>query len=626
MSTHHLMRTTFAVLALSATAFAALANAQSSIQLAKIGDYSHGGFDVGASEIVAHDPESQRLFVVNAQAATVDILDISDPTDPTLIGTIDVSSHGAVANSVDVHDGVVAVAIEAAVKQDPGVVAFYTTGGTFITSVTVGALPDMVTFTPDGKYVLTANEGEPNGAYTVDPLGSVSIVEIKQGVDDVLQSDVRTVDFSSYNNVTLDASVRVFGPNATTAQDFEPEYVAVSENSKTAYVTLQENNAIAVIDIKKAQIERVMGLGFKDHSLAQNALDASDRDNVINIATWPVHGMYLPDAIAAFKHNGKTYLVTANEGDARDYDGFGEERRVRDVVLDPVAFPDRATLRDNTRMGRLRMTSTLGDADGDGDYDAVYSFGARSFTIRDDNGSIVYDSGDDLETITALAYPANFNASSTDNGFDGRSDDKGPEPEGVAVGEAYGTRYAFIGLERIGGIVVYDIDDPAAPVFVQYINSRDFTGQPSLGTAGDLGPEGLRFIAEEDSPIDSPLLVVGNEISGTTAIYEIEETSDDELLKLARPDDAQVTRIAYVGPNPSTTTASIAYSVGAGANVSLAIVDAVGREVAVIARDNAMAGAHLASIDLGALAPGGYYVTLRSGNVVVDVRPLNVVR
>ena len=90
--------------------------------------------------------------------------------------------------------------------------------------------------------------------------------------------------------------------------------------------------------------------------------------------------------------------------------------------------------------------------------------------------------------------------------------------------------YAFIGLERIGGVAVYDISNPLAPVFVDYVNNRDLTQPVSLEVegedvsnpaAGDLGPEGLLFIKAEDSPNGKPLLVTGNEISGSTTVLEI---------------------------------------------------------------------------------------------------------
>jgi hypothetical protein len=866
--------------------------------------------------------------------------------------------YGAVANSVTVHDGIIAVAVENAVKTDPGVIVFFDRRLKFLSQVTVGALPDMLTFTPDGRYVLVANEGEPNSAYSIDPEGSVSIIDLRRGAKALRQSDVRTADFGAFNQAALDPSIRIFGPGATVAQDLEPEYIAISADSKTAWVTCQENNAIAIIDIRAAEVKQLVGLGFKDHSFVQAAanlytfdpaslpaigntignqrlslggfsglhfegidsktgnlkfithtdrgpnaeptgllrpfllpeftpeivrfelnrpagelrltqriplqhaagnplsglsnipiadgtanspyndetpvdllgsvlpldplgadlegivtdpndgsfwmvdeyrpaiyhfdtqgvllqrfvpigtaaaagmpagsygteslpavlaqrrqnrgfeaiawdngkiyafvqspvrnpatlsnatlnglrnvrilefhpathatkqfiyvldnpnlggepntradkigdavslgngeflvverdddalpeddpgviekkiyrfnltgatdvsgmngsigatgktvdqltiaemlandirpidkilhvdlnkagynqvekvegltvidrwtiavindndfgvasiivnpdgtftlnyvpdpiqlgiidvrldgMDASDRDSKINIRQWPVKGMHLPDGIASYQVGQQTFLVTANEGDAREYiaidpvtgqetPSFIEAVRVGSggVALDPAWFPNAAVLKNNANLGRLNITSTRGNNPATGLYEELYAFGARSFSIWTAQGQLVWDSGDDLEAIAAFAYPTNFNASNTSNDFDNRSDDKGPEPEGVVIGRAFGRTYAFVGLERIGGVVIYDISDPFLPRFEHYANFRDFAADVDSAEAGDLGPEGLIFIAEKDSPNGKPLLVVGNEISGTTTVFEL---------------------------------------------------------------------------------------------------------
>ncbi|MES9994315.1 MAG: choice-of-anchor I family protein [Candidatus Thiodiazotropha sp.] len=508
------------------------------LNLSVIGQYQTGVFDDGAAEIVAHDKSTQRLFAINASANTVDVLDINDPTNPVLMGTIDATDLGGGANSVAVHEGVVAVAIEAEDKQAPGVVAFYDAVDLgLINSVTVGALPDMVTFTPNGKYLLVANEGEPNDDYSVDPEGSVSIIDLEHGVS---HAKVRTADFTRFNKYEdklKKRGIRIFGPGASVAQDLEPEYITVSKNSKHAWVSLQEANALALIDIRRAKVKRLLPLGTKDHTLPENALDVSNRDDMINIANWPIKGMYQPDAITSYNFRGRTFIVTANEGDSRDYDGFSEEERVKDLVLDPVAFPDAATLQADENLGRLKTTTVNGDIDGDGDFDEIYSYGARSFSIRNARGKLIYDSADDFERITAELLPNDFNSNNDENdSFDSRSDDKGPEPEGVTVGKIEDSTFAFIGLERVGGIMVYDITNPHRVRFVQYLNNRDFTVDAELPDGstnplvGDLGPEGITFIAEDDSPVESPLLVVGNEVSGTTTIYSIDviEDEDDE--------------------------------------------------------------------------------------------------
>lgn len=506
-----------------------------SIRLTPIGTYGSGVFG-GAAEIVAHDPLTQRVFVVNAKAASLDVLDISDPTNPTKIGATSLLPFGGVANSVAVRDGVVAVAVESVSKTNPGKVVLFDRDLNFLNSVTVGGLPDMVTFSPNGRWVLAANEGEPNSyndadselvGPSVDPEGSVSIIDLSEGPVALTQVDVRTVGFTAFNSGELPAGIRIYGPNATVAQDLEPEYIAVSFDSKTAWVTLQENNALAIIDIEKAQIKQLVPLGTKDHSLPGNGLDPSDRDGAIHIANWPVQGLYLPDAIAAYQVGVETFLVLANEGDSRaSWPGFNEENLAgdEDYNLDPAAFPNAAALKEDEALGRLRVTNASGDLDNDGDFDVIHSFGARSFSIRTAAGALVFDSGDQLEQLTAAVFPQFFNAGHDNKTFDSRSDEKGPEPEGVVVGAAFGRTYAFISLEQIGGIAAYDISNPYAPVLADYVNFRDFTVEPPGGLAGDLGPEGIIYIKAEESPIGQPLIVTGNEVSGTTTIYAVEQT------------------------------------------------------------------------------------------------------
>lgn len=507
------------------------------IELKFLGRHSSGIFgpDAAGAESLTHDPRTQRLFVVNVANARIDVVDIKEPTNPKFLFAIDLTPFGSNANSVAVDRGIVAVAVQANLKTDPGMAVFFDVHGTLLNAVEVGALPDMITFTPDGDKVLVANEGEPNDAYTVDPEGSVSIIDIAHGIRRLRQSDVVTADFKKFNNAKLDPSIRIFGPNATVAQDLEPEYITVSKDSKEAWVTLQENNAIAHLDLKKGRFTKLIGLGTKNHSLPGNELDASDRDNAINIANWPIKGFYLPDAIASYEYRGKTFLVTANEGDTRDYNGFSEEARVSSLTLDPIKFPNAADLKQNAKLGRLTVTKANGDTDGDGDFDEIYATGGRSFSIWSESGKLVFDSGADFERIIAERLPNNFNADNAANDFDTRSDNKGPEPEGITIARISGDTYAFITLERIGGIMIYNVSNPFDVAFVDYVNTRDFAvlvcDQPDDGdceqgsvpnpAVGDLGPEVIHFIAADDSPTGKPLLAVANEISGTASVFEI---------------------------------------------------------------------------------------------------------
>lgn len=892
------------------------------ITISSLGVYATGILGESAAEIVAYHAGTQRAYVVNGGDKTLDILDVSDPTAPTLISQIDMTAFGDAATSVDVFGDLLAVAVPAAEKTDPGSVLFLDPDGAVLAQVTVGALPDMITFTPDGRFVLTANEGEPNDDYTVDPEGSISIIDVSAGIDGLSDANVRTAGFAHFNDAKLDLRIRIYGPNATVAQDLEPEYIAISPDSTTAFVTLQENNALAVVDIANAEVTALLPLGFKNFDaptatldsytladlpvlgvteagqeillggfsglfyegmddsgrhifithtdrgpnpepmdvdgdgvnerpfalpdfqpvivrlaldaegnieileqigltrgdgtpltglpnlageagkayadeepvdlfgnpldldplgadlegivraddgtywmvdeyrpaiyhftpdgvlaaryvpagsnnaetgvnvgeealpaiyaqrranrgfeavalrdgilyafiqspidnpdtakdssskastlvrilafdtnaketvgeyfyrldgkgvdkigdavvmsdgaflvlerddavgssarklvyqididaatnflgydlprgvelqsdlglarlgitpvakrlfvdlgaigynlvdkpeglalideatiavindndfgtggafdpatglleenpnptpvvlgivhLGSNGLDASDKDDGVNIRNWPVMSMYMPDAIAAYTVDDELYLVTANEGDARDYAGFSEEKRLADLVLDAALFPNAAELQQSANLGRLRVSTASTDANGDGLVDRIAAYGGRSFSIWNAAGNLVFDSGDAIERITAELLPEGFNSSGENDSFDSRSDDKGPEPEALALGEIDGRTYAFVGLERIGGVMVWDITDPRAPVFVTYANNRDFTVATEM--AGDLAPEGIVFVAAADSPTGRPMLLVANEFSGTTTMWDI---------------------------------------------------------------------------------------------------------
>jgi 2',3'-cyclic-nucleotide 2'-phosphodiesterase (5'-nucleotidase family) len=917
-----------------------------SIKLTQIGRYDSGIFDEGATEITAYDRDNQKLWVINGANSTIDILDLSDPTNPTFTSAISIEDLGGGINSIAIKDGLVTAAIEGESAQDPGSIAFFDTEGNILNQVTVGALPDMVTFTPDGTKVLVANEGEPDeDDPNNNPPGSVSIIDLSGGV---ANASVTTADFTAYNGQEEELrgrGVRIF-PGVDFANDAEPEYISVSPDGTQAFVTLQENNAVAVVDLETGEVSDIQPLGLKDFSRGlpelinytwdlsgevlgttsarqeillggisglyyegttedgllqfiatpdrgpngeptdvdgdgeaerpfplpdyqpklirftlnresgefniteeieltredgtpltglpnlqagdpgsaytdespvdldgnplendpfgadfesilvapdgsfwladeyrpaiyhfnpygvlidrfvpqgtaesvghpegtfgtetlpevyaqrrenrgfegmalntdngnlyafiqspidnpdvsdaeaetvgessdfnsrssqvlrilevdpttgeavgeyvyflegspkvdkigdavyagdgkfyvierdsdtgseaekfifevdltgatnilgtnlstateedtalesmtaddlaamgvqpvnktqilnlpsigytagdkpeglallddgslavindndfglldeeipvdgsvpfnpdptktvlgiiefngSNGLDASDEDGGINIDNEPVYGLYQPDSIAAYEVDGATYYVTANEGDARD-----EDERVADLELDPDAFPNGEELQLEDELGRLEVSTIDGDTDGDGDYDRLVSYGGRSFSIRDANGNIVFDSGDDFAQITAEQVPELFNSDGTVDSFDTRSDARGAEPEGVVVGEIDGKTYAFVGLERTGGVIVYDISDPANSEFVQYINPID----PETGDALDLAPEGLQFISAGDSPNGEPLLTVSNEVSGTVSVYQIDIPDTD---------------------------------------------------------------------------------------------------
>lgn len=473
----------------------------SSLQFTKIATFSNGSGDEGFSEISAYDQTTQKLFVVNPNETEVSVWDIANPGSALKLTSISLPS---TPNSVAVSNGLLAVAVENQDKQANGSIITYDTE-TMIeqNSYTAGALPDMVVFSPNGRYIVAANEGEPNDAYTVDPEGSVTVIDLEK-------KQVSTLYFSQFNGTVVGNDFRVFGPNASLSMDVEPEYVAIGKDSKYAYVALQENNGMAVVDLESLGITQLFGLGVKDFTKTGNTMDASNRDDVVgNFKNWPVLSFYQPDAITYTAIDGMGYLISANEGDARDYDGYSEEVRVKDLLLDPTVFPNAEELQKDENLGRLKTTTANGDIDGDGDFDRIYGYGGRSFSIWNTNGNLVYDSGDDIGRRTFEINPTLFN---NDEGeADGRSDDKGAEPEAVATLTLEdGSVLLFVGLERTGGAMVYDISNPYAPEFIEWIVD-----------ASDVGPEGLLVIPSKDSPTGENLLVLTHEVSNTISIYEI---------------------------------------------------------------------------------------------------------
>ena len=520
--------------------------ADSSVSVTALGSYDTGAFDESAAEIVAYHAASKRLLTVNAKSGKIDVLDISNPAAPTKVGEV----HGGAdttINSVAVRaDGLAVATVEPdADKTAPGEVIFFDAGadtlGEVLGRVGVGALPDMVTLTEKGDYALVANEGEPAEDYSVDPEGTISVISLSKDVAAPGEDAVRTADFRAFEGTLAGKGVHIFGQvgaSTSEAQNLEPEYIAV--DGGTAYVTLQENNAIAVVDIANAKVDDVWPLGTIDRRKVP--FDASDKDGEVNIANWPVKSILQPDSIAAYSAEGTTYLVLANEGDARDWEGYSEEARLKKFGTKDIApicegyaglsAEQLEALQSDEQLGRLNMTTAFGLNEKQGCYDDLYNFGGRSFSIYTTDGTRVFDSGADFEEITARILPEHFNSNHTETSLDTRSDDKGPEPEGITVGTLNGRTYAFVGFERLGGVIVYDITDPKHAKYQAYINNRDFSvdmesleGEQALAdglsTAGDLGAEGLAFIPAADSPNGEALLAVGNEVSGTTSLFQV---------------------------------------------------------------------------------------------------------
>ncbi|HCE3203681.1 TPA: choice-of-anchor I family protein [Vibrio parahaemolyticus] len=526
-------------------------------------------FDTSAAEIVNYDACTDKLYVVNAQAKRVDVLSLNESSAPSQTDFIDLTDAGTsagieigAANSVAVFNGLVAVAIENNNKQEDGLIALYRSDDlSLITTFKTGALPDMVGFSKDGRYIATANEGEPNSDYSIDPEGSVTLVDLSKGINN---ADVTQIGFGEFDGVRSDElpkAVRISGPNASIAQDLEPEYLTFADNGKI-YVALQENNAMAIIDPQNHSVEKIVALGEK--SWSNSKLDASNKDKIIgNLKSYPqLVGLYMPDTLDSYSVNGQTYIVSANEGDGReygfkttqaecdqagfkwdedDYQGTPDYTNVKGSCLSHIDevrgkklkvttdHPLAEALKDNKQLARLKVIKpnhTLNTEEN------VQAFGARSFSIWNENGELVFDSGDDFATVALLNEGKYFNSTNDSNSSgDDRSDDKGIEPEAIEVANINGRYYAFIGLERQGGIMVYDITEPKQAHFLHYVNHRDYTqpvctlvedGECANDTynpkAGDLAPESINYFARNGQHF----IAVGNEVSGTTSVFRIE--------------------------------------------------------------------------------------------------------
>lgn len=534
---------------MTATATPPAPPASGSITLTALGTYNgfvdQGENAEGYAEIVAFDPGSDRMFISNDVQQRMDIVSIADPANPVRVTSVDVRPYGTGINGVAARGGLVVAAVEreATFAEDgtptarSGRVLLMTPEGTVVRALTVGVLPDMVTISPDGMTVVVANEGEPicaegsdDSRDAVDPLGTVAVIDLSDGIEN---AEVDLLDFRGFSTSALrEAGVRIFWPGATAAEDLEPEYVTVSADSSTAYVTLQEANAIAVVDLSEPRITAVVPLG--DKPMRGLRMDPSNRDGGAVFAEWDVFGMYMPDAIDTFTVGGETYLATANEGDARDYDCYSEEARLADLDYSDATIPADlvAAAQDDARLGRLNSTTAMPMGDPIG---ALHMYGARSFTIWDAAGGLVWDSGDDFAAIVAARYPDHVNGQSGDGDtfaekmasfeVDARSDDKGGEPEAVAVGSVSGRQYAFVALERQGGIMIYDVTTPSSPRFQDYVNlalDEAIAGGPHTAPGTyDISPEGVAFVAAADSPNGRPLVLVSNELSGTTTVYEV---------------------------------------------------------------------------------------------------------
>ncbi|MFZ4682408.1 MAG: choice-of-anchor I family protein [Terrimicrobiaceae bacterium] len=519
-----------------------------------------GGFSAG--EIAAFDKGTDRLFVTSSGSSVfrVNIFDMAIPSAVTSLGTIDFSTAFGLAadmrglSSVAVDPlgrfGVAALLPKTNTTTLGKVGFFNLSTGAAIGTADVGYHPDSLTFSADGSKLIVVNEGEFNNNLQIDPgdgnagtnpslinaPGSISVFDVSginsgnlatlpgltattrdftagnlaSGVSlsGVRNSNVTAVGFSGtfINTVPDFTNAANIDPNA-----IEPEYASVIGDK--VYVSLQDNNAIAEYDLTTNQWTDITNLGTIENTIdATDQNNAGQTDNLIAINK-AVKGMPMPDTVATYEVGGKTYVVSANEGDARvdsrDASRFGDTGGNDD--MDPLLddnYPTNATgVRATGELGRLTVSRIDGDTDADGKIDEIRAFGTRSFSIWEMTASglvLAYDSDNFFETYISLNDAAGW--------VDSRSDDKGPEPEGLTLGEIDGRTYAFIGMERNHGIFMVDITDPTNAVFVDY--DRISTGNIPLR------PESLSFVSAADSPNGQNLLIVGFEGDGSGASNE----------------------------------------------------------------------------------------------------------
>lgn len=473
--------------------------------------------DGGSLEIVTYNPVNGYAYAVSGTKGTLIAVNLNDPMDGEKVANLSGAEYDAkllvegfaygdmTSVAVSPDGSRLAAVIQAEEYDQKGVAALFACQEdgslTFLTSAIVGVQPDMVTFV-DNSTILTADEGEPRkGEDGEDPKGSVTILKIEK--DNTLISRSLYFDEFDEKRDSLTAAGVLVQKNMAPSTDFEPEYIAVA--GKKAYISLQEANAIAVLDLQSETFEGVYPLGFQDYGVTKVDLEKNDKIELKQYEN--VYGIKMPDGISTAVIGGKTYLLTANEGDSRsDWPGYDNEYEKKTSPSGAVALDSKVVWFQADQWDGLDLSKD-------------YVFGGRSFSIYEvqENGlKLVYDSGSDFEEVTANVLPDFFNASNNKTSIDNRSGKKGPEPESVVTGTVNGKTYAYIGLERIGGVMVYDITDPEKAEFVNYINSREFEN----AVQGDVSPEGLCFVSAKDSKTENALLLTACEVSGTLAVYE----------------------------------------------------------------------------------------------------------
>lgn len=478
-----------------------------------------------APEISAYMPEKKMLFVVGGDKL-IEMVSFADEKNPKVESRLQLDGP---ATSVTVYGDLVAISMPAEPDHGLGQVQLFRYAEGLIPVASAQRLchlPDMVTFTPDGSKVLVACEGSPSADYNEDPEGGVAILSVEHGASlNDYKLTPKVLDFRGLDSLAL----RKKGVRSPGLQGFvrsiEPEYITVSKDSKWAWVSLQENNAMAKVDIAAEKIVDVFPLGYVDHSKPGFGLDVK-KDEKVKIKNYPIRGLRQPDGVASFAVGGKTLVLTANEGaSVNDYKAWTDEGTVTDLLADERL--DRTVFNDDVAPHLKKFTvSLLERCDQQGPDEVpggkcpyVYGFGTRSVSLFDgETGRLLWDSGEEMERAFAKLAPDYFNWNSKKDKvkMDSRSPKKGCEPENVTVGEVNGKRYAFVGLERSSGVAVFDLTgvDASARTAPKLV---DLYFDPK-----DRGPEGLLFIPADKSPIyGQALLVVGYEYSKTLTVYRV---------------------------------------------------------------------------------------------------------
>ena len=480
---------------------------------------------MAAPEISAYMPEKKMLFVVGGDKL-IEMVSFADEKNPKVESRLQLDGP---ATSVSVFGDLVAISITAEPDHGLGQVQLFRYAEGLIPVASAQRLchlPDMLTFTPDGSRILVACEGSPSADYNEDPEGGVAILSVEHGASlNDYKLMPKVLDFRGLDSLSL----RKKGVRSPGLQGFvrslEPEYITVSKDSKWAWVSLQENNALAYVDIAAEKIVDVFPLGYVDHSKLGFGLDVK-KDEKVKIKNYPIRGLRQPDGVASFAVGGKTLVLTANEGaSVNDYKAWTDEGTVTDLLADDRL--DRTVFNDDVAPHLKKFTvSLLERCDQQGPDEVpggkcpyVYGFGTRSVSLFDgETGRLLWDSGEEMERAFGKLAPDYFNWNSKKDKvkMDSRSPKKGCEPENVTVGEVNGKRYAFVGLERSSGVAVFDLTgvDASARTAPRLV---DLYFDPK-----DRGPEGLLFIPADKSPIyGQALLVVGYEFSKTLTIYKV---------------------------------------------------------------------------------------------------------